>query len=71
MNKEQAKQSLKDGNKVTHKSFPEGEYLQLNGNGILIDEYGTEMDMEQFFKFCHEGNWDEGWEECNHLTSKK
>lgn len=59
MTREQAKQALKDGYKITHQYFTEDEYVGLF-DGIICDENNIPRLM--FWEHRVGSGWDEGWE---------
>lgn len=67
MTRQEAYKAMKNGSKITHGYFSEGEYYQLVGNKIIAEDG---INHTAIFWSEDNNNWREtGWEICNRLTS--
>lgn len=58
MNKDEAKEKLKAGHKLTHPTFSDDEYIHIE-NGVLKDEKGYHM--HDFWAYRQHKNFDINW----------
>jgi len=67
LTRNQAYESMKQGNKITHWLFSDDEYLWIDDKGIMRDECGYNWSESKPFN-CSPwaersgGNWNNGWE---------
>ena len=70
MNRDEAKQALSEGKKITHDFFQNDEYVYLecvnpNTRPIKYEcvfEDGVTQDEDEFWLIRSDDNWNEGWE---------
>lgn len=67
MTKQEAIQAMKDGHKVTHRYFIEGEHLSSNKEGSVysMDDYGSICNRDEYWQHRQEPFWQIGWEIYN------
>lgn len=59
MNREEAFQAMRDGNKVTHRNFSEDEYYEMK-RGVIYAEDG--VNHTSTFWSTDDNNWrEDGW----------
>lgn len=61
MNKNEARQAMHEGKKVTHKFFAPYEWVSIQ-DGYLILEDGVKCSEEEFWKWRTNYWWDTDWE---------
>ena len=63
MTKEEAKQAIRDGYRVTHfLFFGSGEYIKQSVDpNYLLDEDGIQMYAKEFWQICTTKDWQTGW----------
>lgn len=60
MTKEEAKQALREGKKLTHRYFSDNEYIYAKGN-IIFSEDGVNHGFD-FWNLRPDEWWNDGWE---------
>jgi hypothetical protein len=60
MTKQEATESMRQGNKLTHISFAPYEWISMRGN-IIIDENGYESFQNEFWKYRSGAHFETGW----------
>ena len=60
MNREEAKQALKDGERLTHTYFSDDEWVQ-SGIGRYEFEDGCQCSYQEFWSYRNDKGFDEGW----------
>ena len=67
MTRQEAYEAMKNGSKVTHGYFSDGEYYEFKDNSIIAEDG---VDHTRVFWKEEQNSWREtGWEICNRLTS--
>lgn len=61
MTKQEAIQSMREGNKVTHRYFGNEEWITMEGNRIITEE-GYSIWKDEFFKYRDDITWETDWE---------
>ena len=61
MNKQEAKEALNCGEKITHWLFSKNEYIEHENSLQYKDENGYRIRKDEFWKFREGSNFDEGW----------
>lgn len=63
MTKQEAKQAIKEGKKVTHEYFTPGEFVMKDPEeGVVVFEDGVRQVEREFWAFRATAEWNEGWE---------
>lgn len=62
MTRDQAIELMKQGKKVTHTYFMEGEFVTMKGDKIISEE-GYEINPKEFWHYRGDPAFDNGWEE--------
>lgn len=65
MNKEEAKQALNEGKKITHVFFCENEFVQKDSEDssvLVFEDFGVKQNEEEFWLMRQDESWNEGWE---------
>ena len=66
MTKEEAKDLMKAGHKLTHTDFTKDEWVKSNQTGtIYILEDGVECSANEFWRWRTSDRWNDGWELFN------
>ena len=67
MNKEEAKQALKEGKKITHEYFEKHEFVMKHPtiSGYIVFEDGVAQSESNFWNLRKDNYWDKGWELFN------
>jgi len=60
MNKQEAIQSMREGNKITHHYFSPEEWITMKGNLVLTED-GYEMFLNEFFSYRTVPGWEDGY----------
>jgi hypothetical protein len=60
MDKKQALQAMREGHKVTHRFFLEGEYIYMK-DGEIYDEWDSIVFEDNFWNIRKNPNWDKDW----------
>ena len=61
MTKPEAKQEMRKGNKVTHHTFSDHEWI-TGGLLTVLTEEGYKLDATEFWRYREHPNFDDGWE---------
>lgn len=61
MTKNEALKALKDGYKVAHADYTEGEFLTMDDSGVIHDEVGTRMGFEDSAFWLDFQDSETGW----------
>lgn len=61
MNKYEAINAMREGKKVTHRFFVDGEYITMDGN-FIVDEAGNKFSQLDFWKDRIQEAWENDWE---------
>lgn len=61
LNRQQARDILNNGGRITHRYFMEGEYVEIVGNKMAF-ENGTIQSVEEFWSLRKDESWDSGWQ---------
>lgn len=56
----EAQEALKNGSKITHRFYSDGEWIQMDKKGNLIDQNGHLYDFQSYWKYL-DHNYDIGW----------
>ena len=65
MSKEEAIELMKQGVKMTHKYFVEGEWAYMGLNGLMVLEDGVEVEPHEFWQYRQDVAWNNNWEKFN------
>ena len=66
MTRDEALQSMIDGNKVTHRFFEIHEYIYMKGQDIFTEEgYNMGNVWDEFWRMRNGKEWQTGWEIYN------
>lgn len=66
MNKQEAIQAMRDGNKVTHKNFDSKKWMRSSGRITFYEfEDGNLCSHSQFWGIRQEEVWNTGWRVIN------
>lgn len=68
MTKEQAKQAMRDGNKVTHRHFSPDEWVTMVGDQLKLED-GVVCYPDEFWRWRTDKTWDDGWDFFTDLIS--
>ena len=60
MTKDEAVQAMKDGHKVSHRSFVGGEWISLDGNRITTEE-SYSFPLKIFMRIRNGREWQTDW----------
>ena len=60
MTKQEAIQSMREGNKLTHYYFSPEEWVTIE-NGKMLFEDGVRCDISEFWKYRTVSGWNTGW----------
>lgn len=60
LTKEQAKQAIREGKKVSHRFFSSNEFIQRGEDAIIRLEDGVRLTAE-FWAYRTGPNWETGW----------
>lgn len=61
MNRQQAKEALANGAKLTHRYFTSEEWVKSMGDGMYIFEDGIMCNVDGFWMDRKDGSFDSGW----------
>ena len=61
MNKTEALEAMRDGDKITHRYFGPKEWMTLDGNEILL-EYGVRCTQAMFWQDRSSKEWEDGYD---------
>lgn len=64
MNKQEAIQAMKEGKKVTHQYFSDGEFMKFNGNKYEFED-GVKLTMAEFDQYRIGIEWETNWNIVN------
>jgi hypothetical protein len=62
MTKAEAIEQLKQGIRVTHRTFYDDEWLSMRTDGKYLFEDGNVCTSKDFWEYRQEDVWDDGWE---------
>ena len=61
MNREEAKQALIDGERLTHTYFSDDEWVESGAMGRYVFEDGCLCSYQEFWAYRKDKSFDEGW----------
>ena len=73
MNREEAIRAFKQGKKMTHRMFSDGEFVFLNADGMYEFEDGHKMSHFDFWQMRNSATFQNDWSEveeckCDHFS---
>ena len=60
MTKQEAKQAMSEGKKVTHQNFASNEWMTIDGNQILLED-GVRCSQYEFWRWRTNESWNDGY----------
>lgn len=60
MNRSEAMQALREGKKITHVYFTDGEFVYLEEGKVMYED-GASSSVEFFWSIRENELWDKGW----------
>lgn len=52
---------MRKGNRVTHSSFLDGEFISIDKHGLLVDENNITLDWDTFWANRNSETWENNW----------